>query len=410
MRILFINSLYLPDIGGGAEITLASIVRGMRARGHETAVITTHGGKGLRTDVVDGTEVFRLGFRNLYWHHMEDRERAWKRVLWHSLDSYNPHTARAARSVIEGFSPDIISCHNLMGLSSSIWNAAAPSGGKIVQILHDYYGICPKVTMFREGKVCSRQCVGCAMLRIPLRFASNRVDAVVGVSRAVLDTHLNAGLFKRAEFQQVIHNARTITEPDLPLRQRDSSRPFVVGFIGTLSDVKGVETLAETFERVTARIGRSAILLIGGTGKSAYVKALKARYESDRIQFLGRVNPRDFFSRLDVSVVPSVWNDPFPGVVFESLGSGVPVIATTRGGIPEVVRHEENGLLYDPSDSGALEHALTQVMGNWDMVSRMAACSRSSVAHLLDIERMLDQYEALFDQVLCNPHQTCMTV
>ncbi len=66
MRILFINTLYPPDIGGGAEITLSNLVNGLSRRGHETSVLTTHGGRGLKTSLVNDIGVYRLGIRNIY--------------------------------------------------------------------------------------------------------------------------------------------------------------------------------------------------------------------------------------------------------------------------------------------------------------------------------------------------------
>ena len=100
-----------------------------------------------------------------------------------------------------------------------------------------------------------------------------------------------------------------------------------------------------------------------------------------RVSFLGAV-PRDRVLRLfraaDASVLPSAWEN-FPHTVVEALAVGCPVIATAVGGVPEVVRDGENGLLVPPGDPAALAEAIERFFADADLRTRLSAAAPGSV-------------------------------
>lgn len=398
MRILFINTLYPPYIGGGAEITLSSLVNGMTQRGHETAVLTTHEEKGLKVSSEKNVTIYRSGIRNIYWHFSSITQPSWKRLTWHALDSYNPLAGYDVKRVINRYKPDLISCHNLPGFSAATWNVAATAKIPTIQVLHDYYSICPKNTLFNKGGNCKKPCTTCSLLRLPHPQMSNKVNAVVGVSQAVLNRHLDAGLFAKVPIKKVIYNARSIKSAESAQRNQDV---LTFGFIGGLTVVKGVEQLIEAFIRIADQSQNKLRLSIGGTGKDDYVSELKQRYDAnDHIAFLGQVDPAHFFNQIDVAVIPSIWNEPLGMVVPESLSFNVPVIGAKRGGIPEVIQHEKNGLIYDPDEPYALDKAMLRLIENPALLQTMKNNAAPSVARFLNEEIMFDEHELLYRQIL----------
>ena len=398
MRILYITSLFPPYIGGGAEITLSNIVDGMAKRGHEVGVLTTVGEKGVNISKENNITIYRCGIRNIYWHFSDKKPAPWKRLIWHIIDSYNFFAKVDIRRVIKDFKPDIVSCHNLSGISSvAAWVELAEKKIPTIQVLHDYYSICPKTTMFKNGHNCEQRCTFCSLPRLSHTQASNKITAVVGVSQAVLDKHLQFGLFSKVGVKKIIHNGR---EPKAINSETKKHEILTFGFIGTLNPVKGIKPLLEAFVRVLAESPKPVQLLIGGTGKTKYISELQQNYSSDQIVFLGRVDPANFFSEVDITIVPSLWNDPFPGVVFESLGSGIPVIGTKRGGIPEMIQHEKNGLLYEPDKSHALESAILHLIKDQELLAEMKKNAKPSAASFLNVNRMIDEHEALYKQIL----------
>jgi glycosyltransferase involved in cell wall biosynthesis len=398
MNIVSINTLYEPYVGGGAEISLRSIVRGLAERGHNCHVISTCAPGQGSAEQIDDISVTRIPVRNVYWHFSDRRESAARRAIWHWNDQWNAYMLEAVEKVLSASVPDVVFMHNLTGFSSALWQIRKRLNVPVVQVLHDYYSICPKSTMFSGSKRCTRQCMACRFLRRRHAVASSGLSAVVGVSDAVLNQHLRYGYFRDVPIKRVINNARGIPPP---AAKSKVGQPFRFGFIGTLAEPKGVEILLAAFERLSLRSNRSIELLVAGTGKADYVAMLKMRFTTPSIKFLGRVTPEEFFGSVDVSVVPSIWEDPFPGVVFESLGFGVPVIGNALGGIPEMVQDGINGVLLPPEQfASALDDVMIHLLENPEMVVAMAANARASVTSLLNPVRQLDEYELLIQDVL----------
>lgn len=398
MRILYLNCLFSPYIGGGAEITIESIARGMKAQGHEVAVVTTHDKPITEISVIDGLRIYRIGIRNIYWPYSAQSPSSIKRALWHLFDIYNFSMQTPLADAVDDFQPEIVSIHNLPGISISAYSVFGKRGIPIVQVLHDYYLICPSVNLYSGGKVCVKRCTQCRAFRAFHASLTNRVDAVVGVSQAVLQQHLDHGAFAKVTRKIVINNARKLSQQYEEHFVDRSAR--ILGYIGTISEVKGLESLIDSFLIVQKRIATKIKLRIGGTGSEAYVDFLKDKYAESDIEFLGRVVPSRFFAEIDINIVPSLWLDPLPGVVFESLGYGVPVIGAAKGGIPEMVVDGVNGLLYDPDAPSGLTEAIEKLVLTDGLIDKFKKSALLSVARFLNMDRMLSEYNSLYSSVL----------
>ena len=345
MKILYINTLYAPYIGGGAEITLQTQVEGMQRAGHEVAVLTIGPEPGLHREEVNGVTIWRAGYRNLYFHHRSAQVSPWRRVLWHLRDRYNRGMQDYVRSVVAVFRPDVASCHNLAGWSIAVWDALTELNVPIVQVLHDQYLLCPKSTMFKRGDRCASQCISCKALRTGHVRKSKQVAAVIGVSRFIREKFIANGYFESARIKASVPNARNVNLSALPLGPQGHDDQVIFGYIGTLSPNKGIELLLQAFSDCSEGNWK---LRVAGTGLEEYEGSLRSKYLGARIEFLGRVDPAEFFPSVDATIVPSIWEDTLPGVVFESLIFGKPVLGSKRGGIPEMVG-PESGILFNPS-------------------------------------------------------------
>lgn len=398
-KVLFLNLFDDPADGGGAETTLRHLTRGVAARGLDVVMLSTSPGRGLRQIERDGVRIWRAGLRNLYWPGSKLRPPAGLRALWHALDTYNAAMQPILRRVLEIEQPDVVSIHNLPGWSAAAWRTVSRMGLPSVQVLHDHYAICPKSSMFKNGRNCGKQCTSCRLLRLPHRSLSNHVSAVVGVSRYILDRHLQEGYFRRVPIRQVIHDARDPAELGAATSSapRDPSAPLRIGFIGRLDPTKGLEQLLKSF--VQAELPE-AELWIAGSGKATYEQALRRRWTDARVRFLGRVEPREFYPLVDVVVVPSLWNEPLGMVVAEALAFGKPVIGARRGGIPEMIQEDENGLLFEPDRPEALVSALRRLAADPDLRHRLGEAARQSAQPFLDRKAWVDQYIDLYTQLV----------
>ncbi|MET0386201.1 MAG: glycosyltransferase family 4 protein [Polyangiales bacterium] len=405
MKLLLVNKLYHPDAVGGAEAIARSLAEAHRDNGLEVTVATTGETDSLRKDHVGDIPVLRLPLRNFYWHSDTRRRSSLVRAAWHVRDMFNTQMERALTEVIRRVNPHVIAFHNLSGFSASAWAAARATRKPALQVLHDYYHLCPRSQLFSQGQRCERRCTSCSLFRIGRREQSNQLQGVVAVSQSVLDTHLSHGLFEGVQLRSVIHNGVTLRPepppaavPLPPAINQNAAQAHVFGFIGTLGDYKGIEALLEAFREAHAR-HPALRLRVAGSGESRYVQALRQRYAHGSVEFLGRTAASEFFRTIDALIVPSLWDDPLPTVILEAQSAGVPVVGARRGGIPELITPHVDGLLYDPSRPGDLTRCLLR-LATEPGLRRALATGCQAAARGNDQRAMARAHERVYEQLL----------
>lgn len=401
MRILYIHALYPPYVAGGAEISLKLLVEAMQARGHEVAVLSLVPEGELTSGHMDGVKVYRVGLENIYWPFSDGRPGILSRLRWHLRDRYNRTMMGYVEEVLNIERPDIVSCHNLVGWSVAVWDAVRRTGIPVVQVLHDMYLLSPDSTLYKPGYTRPYRGMISRLLRRHHRKASAGVNAVVGISRSILDRFTGYGYFKQVP-GFVVHNVRAIPDSGPP-RHRVTGDRLTVGFIGTLAAPKGLEWLITQFKAS----GVEGRLRIAGSGKvedEQYFRQLAG--DDPRIAFIGHVPPSDFFPTIDVLAVPSVWEEPLGMVAVEGLANHMPVVASKRGGLTETVVDGVNGFLCDPDTPASLGLALARLWKDVDEYNRLADAARASVSDYLSVPRMAEAYERVYLSVLTNEEGT----
>ncbi|MGE5452612.1 MAG: glycosyltransferase family 4 protein [Acidobacteriota bacterium] len=345
MNIVYINSFYAPDEIGGAEKSVRFLAETLQAQGHQTTVITL--GREDSSSQLNGVRIERIAVPNLYYPADAGAQPGWKKLLWHSIDSFNPRAAQRVGALLDALRPDVVHTNNLSGLSTTVWGSIHRRHIPLVHTLRDYYLLCPNTAMFKGGKPCETRCGSCKALSVPRFAASKDVDMVVGNSRFILDKHVRFGLFRDAD-KRVIYNAYSPSKDE----NHRPSDALQFGFIGRLAPSKGLELLIEAVR--LAKPKQAIRVLIAGEGDPAYVAALQASAAGLPIAFLGRMKPEDFYSQLHWTVVPSIWDEPLARVLFESFAHGVPVLGTSTGGTPELVHPGLNGYLFSAQSPASL--------------------------------------------------------
>jgi glycosyltransferase involved in cell wall biosynthesis len=393
MRIAAFSTLFPPRIVGGAEKTVETLMLGLADCGVDVHVITT-GPEEDHSRRQGPLDVHRLRLRNLYWQHEGPRQPVWRRAAWHAIDAHNAAMAEAASPLLDRIRPDAVVTFNLQGFSTAIWGAVKARNRPLLHVIQDYWLLCPRTTMFRNGRNCGSSCAACAAITYPRRHATRHVDAVVGISRAVLALHESRGLFPRAALRKVIHNARPMAggghEPT-----GERSGPLRIGFFGRVSRDKGIELLLGEL----ARLGEDGwTLLVGGRCAELYLADLGRRYPLARARFVGFVEPDDFYRRIDLLVVPSLWREPFGSVVVEAMSHGLPAIVSARGGLPEIVGDDTTGLVFDPDEPGALGRSLRPFIREPDLAAKLRPRMLAR-ARQFTVERQARQYKALLEDL-----------
>jgi glycosyltransferase involved in cell wall biosynthesis len=368
MRILNVSSLYPPNVVGGAELGLKTMSDAMSAAGHDVHVATLAPppGEGAPVGQDSGdVTVHAVPLANVYWPYRRGGRSpsAAMKLAWHGIDTANETMARRVARIVRRVQPDVVMTRNLQGFSTAVMPAVARTGVPLVHVLHDYALLCPQTTLWRNGRGCglrSARCTGCKVLTAPRRRHVEAVDAVIGVSRSVLEFHRDHGLFGGVA-ATVIHNA---LKPSLSIRERVSARaagaPFVFGYLGRIERSKGIETLLKAAARLEAG-GARFRLLVAGRGDAHYVDELKRRWPLASVEYLGFVDAAEFLARLDTLVFPSEWLEALGNGVFEAMSQGVPVIGAASGGIPESIDDGVTGFVFPPGDVIALSSVMRRL-------------------------------------------------
>lgn len=368
MRILIANIVYAtpsdPRVVGGAEVSTKALAEALVAKGHEVVVFRGHDSKVADTDeIVEGVRVVSRKIRNSYWPFDGVARGKAIKAIWHIVDNLG-RVPSGLTDLLDEFVPEVVHTNNLIGLSWGVWREAAKRNIPIVHVLRDYYLVCGRSARFRNGRICKTTCAECRVATFARGPKTALVEAVIGNSKAILDTHLEAGLFENATIRTSIVN---IAERRTARVVRSGGDAVTFGYIGRASSEKGVELLAKAFGRVQGNVK----LVIAGETRREMRQQLVTEAGRE-IDFMGFVAPDEFYSRVDVVVVPSLWAEPLPRAVLEAFSYGLPVVASERGGIPEAVGAAGGGWLFDPDNVDDLVAIMNKVASDRALVDKAA--------------------------------------
>jgi glycosyltransferase involved in cell wall biosynthesis len=201
------------------------------------------------------------------------------------------------------------------------------------------------------------------------------IDLFVAPSHSMAEEFCKLGLARdRIQVSDYGFAATPSADSRAPRRGARPSDPLQIGFVGTLVWHKGVHVLIEAAKRLR---GQYEAHIHGDTAVfPEYVAALRRAATGLPIIFsngFDRDRVDDVYGGLDVLVVPSLWPENSPLVIHEAFMHRVPVIAARVGGVPELVQHGMNGLLYEPFDPGSLAGWLQRLIDDRELVVKLSA-------------------------------------
>jgi glycosyltransferase involved in cell wall biosynthesis len=388
VKVLMVNSMYPPKYKGGAEKAISLLAESMQKKGYQVVVVCLHKNNEESIDEVNGVKVYRFPIDNTYWpYYRKETVGAFKKLLWHIRDCWNQSAVKRFARVLEVERPDVIHTHNLSGLSVALWKEGYSRNIRIVHTMHDYYLLCVRSTLFSRGRACNRQCVQCSLLRLQHAQASQYVSHIVSVSSYVLNRHLEAGYFKGIP-SSVIRNVNNTLKISGNISRCGNQNDLIFGFMGAIVPEKGIEYLLEMFTKLN---DQGCLLHIAGGGSPAYIKQLQNAFDRPNIIWLGFISPQEFYSRVDVMVVPSLWHDPLPYVVLEAVDAGKPLICAKSGGIPEAAASAGKVIFYDAFSKEDLYNALKIASNNKD-IWRTSYPRVSRTENEFDNDYVVDKY------------------
>ena len=329
---------------------------------------------------------------------------------------YSRDARNVAKRLIAKWKPEIVHLHIYYGqLTPSIIGVFQSEGIPVVQTLHEYKLICPVATMVRDGQLCELCCTGsywnaavhrCNRKSIARSLVTsieaytsrwlggpNEIDHFIAVSDFVRATMIRFGV--KEDSISTIHNFI-----DTNWFQATSEPGDYFVYFGRLEQIKGVRTLIEAMKGLPAK------LVVAGEGEFLAQLRKDVAHHSVNVEFVGFQKGaalHDLIRGSRCVVVPSEWNETFGLVILEANALGKPVVASRIGGMPEVVRHGETGMLFEAGNVAELRLALEWMWKNPAAAMDMGAHARKWVETAFGKEAHYARIMRLYNEVVQGP-------
>ena len=445
MKIVLTVHQFLPDYSAGTEILTFETAQGLRRLGHEVIVFAGYPARvALRDEErFDHYEVAGIPVERFHHSHVamggqeNTTEAEYNNLLF----------ARYFKQFLNKFQPDVVHFFHLGRLSASAVDVCHQLGIPMVLTPTDFWFVCPTNQLrLPDNSMCAGpnpNGVNCLRHVASLNQAAtvrSQLDQLPDWILAVGIQAINRGmlmkkwfsapvkaLYRRPSFlRQRINLIDRVLAPTQLMRSilvgngvqaekitlcrygiklghvsgltRVAERSLRIGFIGTLYEHKAPHLLVSAVRLLPADPPLELKIYGRLDEFPAYVERLKGLAGDDpRIKFCGPFPNEQIgkiFSELDVLVVPSIWYENTPLVIYSAQAAGCPVIASNLGGMSEVIHHGINGLLFEAGDAGALAHLLAEVCADRVFLKTLAARAippKSDLQYVAEIEEVYRQ-------------------
>jgi len=383
LRILALSAFYPPDTVGGYEWAAFEVLTRLAARGHEVDVLA-----GLPDGACESLPRVSRILRRVQVRDSAQTSGARYEAL--KAYCYNYQTVLRA---VERLRPDLLYVWSGANLTPAVMAAVESSGRPAVFHLEDTWLLQARDQGGAGGLAGAASRLVRSLLAALPRFESAAWPCLF-VSAALQRQYADAGWHPGRAL--VVHNG---IDADATPRTWPAAGPQTLrlGYVGRLRENKGLGLLLEALSLCHADGWRDFCLEIFGTGDNAFAARQRAYAEAapfaERVRWMGgraRAEILRAYRELDLLVVPSLWEEPFGLVAIEAMAAGVPVVATRRGGLAEIIT-EDCGWLCDP-DPRALADALRVAAAT---PGALAAKGRAAHARVCERFAWADKIDAI---------------
>ncbi|MCP1104971.1 glycosyltransferase [Serratia nevei] len=438
MRVLLTVHQFFPEYKAGTEVLTLSVAKELMRAGHQVHVYTGHPGEASLKDDERFDEYDYEGIHVYRFHHAYVPMSNQTSMI--EIGYNNQLAVKHFKRIVQTFCPDIVHHFHLNRLGIGCIEHVAQQ--EIAQFFTptDFWMVCPTAQlMLGEGRYCngpskaSGNCikhfardskggvlgsvfdhaptflfdklakltknnqlihypmsneVRAMAMRLEKTIASlNKLDGIVAPNKFMKDLFIRYGVNA-----DIIHDhpfGIDMPKRNVEPKRNSDDRPLSLGFIGTLAPHKGCHIAIEAVKRLPKN---SATLKIYGNVRDFpeyYSRLLALVGDNDAIRFCGTF-PNEAIDSvmdgIDALIVPSIWYENTPLVIYSAQAAKCPVIGSDLPGIAEVIVHESNGLLFEAGNVS-------------DLVAQVSYLLRNGVADLsknaIKIKSIQDYVDAL---------------
>ena len=358
-----------PTKGGAIERWIRDAATRLAARGHDVHVLSRDHGDGRDNETIDGVRYHYVAVPPVI-------DRGLPAVMLRGLWHYE-----GARRVLAAIAPDVVHHHSR---PAGLWlsKGGAPAAKQVISLHSMEYGWAFGYAgwdrrVFNRGFDAATRVLGVS--NFIRAHAEERFPRIRSKAKTVYNG-VDGSLFR----PPIPGHDPPITSNDPPI----TDPPIL--YVGRVEARKGVDVLVDAFEQVISKQCPNARLRIVGPHSywdakpSPYYQALVARCANNpRIELLGPTYDDQALAAIyresACTVVPSVFPEALGLTALEAQASGVAVVVSNAGGLPETVSPGISGLVFDNGNAGQLGEAVLSIVGNPDRRRTMGAAARDWV-------------------------------
>jgi glycosyltransferase involved in cell wall biosynthesis len=380
MKILILTDRFPPFVSGGYERRCKETACALAEIGHKILILTTTFGLCCQNSE---NGIHRILLRN---NNNYDLRKNFMRYLYYQVKKafYFRENSRIVEKVVKDFSPDIVYIWQMWDIGTLAVHRLAKSRIPIVFHVGDYW-LSDSLLRQRRNAGILRKWLRTIltgvydfeeMLRLP----------IIAISNAVKKEYVKAGFF--AQNIRVIPRGIIKEHILSKLPSKDMAHRIKLLCVGRLVNNKGIEIAIKAVNQLKIENSEKDIVLdIFGDGDVKYVNELKKLVNSfglaSNIKFMNVIPNETMitkYSDYNLLLFPSIWEEPLGVVALEAMAKAVPVVASEIGGIPEMVKHEQNGLLFSAGNYIECAEAIKRLIEDDVLYKRLCVGALETVS------------------------------
>jgi glycosyltransferase involved in cell wall biosynthesis len=445
LKILLTVHQFFPEYTSGTEVLALSVARELIARGHQVRILTGFPSEQALKDEQRFDEYEFEGVHVYRFHHAYAPMAGQTSLIELSYD--NHLAAEYFGRILQKYKPDIVHFFHLDRLGTGLIEDAVQAGVPAFMTPTDFWVICHTAQLaLGNGRLCqgptayggncvkhiAQSSANATVAVLATWLPTPMADLLARLTQAnvmpnyphqleikAVSSRLTTNVTRLNQLSRIVSPNSFMTEMlvrhgvaahriiqaafgvDFTEGKTDKPRslprqPFRIGFIGTLAPHKGCHVLIEAFKRLPP--GSANLRIFGSTDHfPSYAGELKRSAGNHRgIEFCGVFpNARidQVLEDLDALVVPSLWYENTPLVLYSAQAAGCPVVASDFPGISEVIRDEVNGLLFEAGNAAALGRQLFRVIDDQGLAPRLSANTRRPKSTASYVDELLEIWQ-----------------
>ncbi|RNC86054.1 MAG: glycosyltransferase [Balneola sp.] len=372
MKIVFINNYLHEYYIGGAEESSRILIKELSKSNRVYTISFYKDNIIIKEKKVINIFLKRNRFQDL-------------RYATHFFNQLNISLAFKVKSIIDRIAPDIVHFNNIQGYPAILIRFLDQY--KIVHTLRDYNTICFRNSLYKNG-ICD-QCNLCKLQSVYKKSLYANIDGIVSNSNLTLSLHNQYG-YKRGQ-QSIIYAGYDM--PSIKIH-KNSLTDIRFGYLGKINKAKGCHLLNEIGRQILEATGNK--LLVAGTGNQSIIDS----FDKKSIDYLGYMKPLDFYSQINVVIITSVWYDPLPRIIYESISFNVIPILSIHSGGKTIVQSIDKNLIFDPNNRGDFERVISYLKTTSNLKSIYKSLKRIGEGKQFTIEKTSYEYMEFYKKII----------